>query len=1517
MLMIPGIQRSPARRRPNFRRLPGLAEILEVRMMLSADPNSTFESLPAAVQTSLDSYVAKPDASYNYSLVSTISGPNYTDYVIELTSQTWRTSAEVDKTVWKHWVQIIVPNTVTNNTAVLKISGGSNTSGAPTTADAETVQYATSLNSVAVLLRTVPSEPLNFTDESISRSEDEIISYTYDKFLDGGDSNWPLLLPMVKSAVRAMDTTQTFITSQYGSSLHVDDFIVTGASKRGWTTWLTPAVDNRVRAIVPFVFDALNLDEQVAHHKDVYVGVTDQIIGGYSDEVHDYTDLGIFDRMNTPRGQELLKIVDPYEYLDRPNYLKPKYSVVGANDQFFVTDSSQYYVNDLPGVNYLRIVPNAGHSLNAGAVTGSINFQKAVITGVTLPTFSWDVIDAGSTIKLTSIIAPTSVKLWTSYNPNNRDFRQDTFGSNWTSTTLSSPGGGVYSGHVDPPANGAVAFFVEMTYVVNGLTLVFTTEARELPHFIPDVIVTHPDVPYSGQPSPATAEVLGVGGGQIEGAVSFTYYVGATTSGPGSPNPPVAPGLYTVIATYTSADENYIDGQSEPLTFEIFKGPDEIGIFRSAKFYLDANGNETWNGVAGGDSYFAFGSANDIPVSGDWNGDGITAIGIFRNGYFYLDTNGNQHWDGPSGGDQRFAFGTSDSTPITGDWNGDGITDVGVFSQGIFSLDLNANRLWDGLASGDAAYEFGAVTDLPVIGDWNGDGFSDFGVYRNGTFYLDANGNRQWDNTTGGDQRIKFGTAGDKPLVGDWNGDKTTDLGIVRSGVFYLDANGNRTWDNTTGGDLRAKFGSPNDLPLAGSWQGSAPSAALPLATTLVTTSAPSFPPLGSSPLPPATSSAVSGPVFVGATHPLTSIPVLNSLPGAATTLYLDFNGHYEASWGNYSNITTPVYSIDGDLTTFSDTELDAISTIWKMVAEDYAPFNINVTTVEPPGFANKVAVRVAIGGLSADWYGRAAGGVGYVDSFTNDIPNTVYVFASESSSNTKFIAEASSHEAGHNFGLEHQSTYDQNGNKLEEYNPGGAGVAPIMGDSYSEPRSIWYYGTSAVSSTTYQDDMAVISRVENGFGYRPDDAGSNYASSKPLTVNGTQVTATGVIEKTTDFDSFSFSTAAGLVQFTVSPSTVGPNLILKIELFTSAGNLIDTASGGSGTSAVLSRNLSAGTYQIRVTSDGTYGSVGQYSIDGTIASTSSNDSVGTFVNGYFYFDQNNNQAWNGTGGGDASVSFGTAGDLPIAGDWNNDGQTDVGVYRAGYFYLDANGNRNWNGVGGGDALFRFGNATDIPIAGDWNGDGQTDVGVFRNGSFYLDLNGNRNWDGTTLGDVIINFGMAGDLPIIGDWNGDGISDIGVYRINTFYLDANGNRAWNNTTGGDTKFVFGTSGDKPVAGDWNGDDHFDIGVYRGNTFYLDANGNRTWNNTNGGDARFVFGSNNQSPLAGRWSSPVASPTPASSLATLLPADSASNSESAAAADTTSNLATLLAPPPRKQSQILTDSLLDQIFSELV
>ena len=164
---------------------------------------------------------------------------------------------------------------------------------------------------------------------------------------------------------------------------------------------------------------------------------------------------------------------------------------------------------------------------------------------------------------------------------------------------------------------------------------------------------------------------------------------------------------------------------------------------------------------------------------------------------------------------------------------------------------------------------------------------------------------------------------------------------------------------------------------------------------------------------------------------PLDSIPVLNSNSSASASLYLDFNGHFESVWGSYTNVTTPVYDVDGDRTTFSDLELANIRDIWSIVAEDYAPFNINVTTVEPAvlaagvpsSAANGVALRVAIGGTSQEVLNMSYAGYAYYNSFTSSTANVAYVFPESLTGwPAVMVGNCASHEAGHSFGLRHQS---------------------------------------------------------------------------------------------------------------------------------------------------------------------------------------------------------------------------------------------------------------------------------------------------------------------------------------------------------------------------------------------------------------------------------------------------------------------------------------------------------------
>src|SRR5262245_23003516 len=331
------------------------------------------------------------------------------------------------------------------------------------------------------------------------------------------------------------------------------------------------------------------------------------------------------------------------------------------------------------------------------------------------------------------------------------------------------------------------------------------------------------------------------------------------------------------------------------------------------------------------------------------------------------------------------------------------------------------------------------------------------------------------------------------------------------------------------------------------------------------------------------------------------SVPQYSSRPQSNATLYLDFNGHVESEWGNHHNVVTPAYDTDGSPASYSAAELAAIREIWARVAEDYAPFNINVTTVAPAVIGNRVAARIAIGGSYSDWYGMAAGGVSYVGGFAGPSSNVGYVFSSTLAGGTpQFVAEAASHEAGHLFGLEHQATWS--GSRLvAEYSSGSSTLAPIMGVGYYADRTTWISGTTADGPTDRQDDMSVLASSINGFGYAADDHGSTLATASPFTVSGTSVTQAGLIGASGDRDVFKFKTGGGNLNFTVDVATYGPNLDAIIELQNSAGQLVTYANPSTEFGASLTATVAAGTYYLVVRSSGGYGNLGRYSVHGTV----------------------------------------------------------------------------------------------------------------------------------------------------------------------------------------------------------------------------------------------------------------------------------------------------------------------------
>ncbi len=433
--------------------------------------------MPAKEKTALDKYIEAPDPSYKYEIVNKVAGKGYTTFVIKMTSQTWRSTNEVDRNVWWHWMLMVKPDEVKNSKSLLYITGGNNNSAAPKDADGQIVQIATSTKSVVTELRMVPNQPLTFSDDKKPRTEDEMIAYTWDKYLKTGDDSWPARLPMTKAAVRAMDTVVSVCGSAEGGSTKIDGFVVTGGSKRGWTTWTTAAVDKRVVAIVPIVIDLLNVIPSFKHHLAVY--------GYYAPAVGDYETMGLMDQQDSPRYKELMKIVEPYEY--RHRFTMPKFILNATGDQFFLPDSWQFYYNDLPGVKYLRYVPNTDHSMRGSdAWMTLLAAYNAILTNAELPQFDWK-IEKDGTIRVTTKTKPSEVKLWQASNPGARDFRLTSIGAKWKSSPLQEQGNGTYVAKVPLPKQGWTAYMVELTFP-SGLLLApykFTTGVKVIPDVYP------------------------------------------------------------------------------------------------------------------------------------------------------------------------------------------------------------------------------------------------------------------------------------------------------------------------------------------------------------------------------------------------------------------------------------------------------------------------------------------------------------------------------------------------------------------------------------------------------------------------------------------------------------------------------------------------------------------------------------------------------------------------------------------------------------------------------------------------------------------------------------------------------------------------------------------------------------------------------------------------------------------------------------------------------------------------
>jgi Ca2+-binding RTX toxin-like protein len=408
----------------------------------------------------------------------------------------------------------------------------------------------------------------------------------------------------------------------------------------------------------------------------------------------------------------------------------------------------------------------------------------------------------------------------------------------------------------------------------------------------------------------------------------------------------------------------------------------------------------------------------------------------------------------------------------------------------------------------------------------------------------------------------------------------------------------------------------------------------------------------------------------------------LNSLAGANHTIYLDFNGHTTTGtiWNNSTrpSIITTAFDLDGNTAAFSTAEQERIQYIWQRVAEDFSPFNVNVTTQAPTDINDLIrsgstdtrwGVRVAIGGSSTDWYGAGAGGVAYLNSFTWNSDTPTFVFSDTLYDDEKYVAEAISHEVGHTLGLNHDGRTSPSEGYYLGQGSGTTGWAPLMGAGYYQNLTQWSRGEYA-GANNLQDDLSIIT-TNNGFTYRADDTGNTIATAKALTAIGTTVSGQGIIERNTDVDFFSFTTDTGAISLTINPVDRGPNLDILAQLYNSAGSLLLSSNPADSLRASIATTLTAGTYYLaidgvgkgdpRTTGYTDYGSLGQYFINGTIASVVGRSLSGTTANDSLTGGMGNDTITGGAGNdllagadGNDTITGGTGNDLLTGGAGND-----------------------------------------------------------------------------------------------------------------------------------------------------------------------------------------------------------------------------------------------------------------------
>lgn len=409
------------------------------------------------VPSALRDFVASKDDSFSWKVVDRQEVGDARSYDVELISQTWQDIS------WKHDLLIFQPAKLKHPDHVLLYITGGNNKNKPKPDDRLMGMSLASLAGTRVaFLFQVPNQPLLG-----GRFEDDLITDTFLFHLATKDARWPLLFPMVKSAVKAMDCLEQVADQEWKSP--VKGFVVSGASKRGWTTWLTGATDHRVKGIAPVVIDTLNMRKQMDYQFETW--------GQYSEQIIDYERKGLIQKLKDDDAaiEPLWHWVDPYTY--RHQLKLPKLIVNGTNDRYWTVDALNNYWDGLEGEKHIRYVPNAGHNLKGGregAFATLAAFVQHVALGKSFPAVDWKHETSSGKYRLTiqSKVAPSVVKLWTAES-DTKDFRE----SEWKSRALKA-NDSRYVGEVAPQDGKHVALFGEMEFRLDELNYSLSTQLR-------------------------------------------------------------------------------------------------------------------------------------------------------------------------------------------------------------------------------------------------------------------------------------------------------------------------------------------------------------------------------------------------------------------------------------------------------------------------------------------------------------------------------------------------------------------------------------------------------------------------------------------------------------------------------------------------------------------------------------------------------------------------------------------------------------------------------------------------------------------------------------------------------------------------------------------------------------------------------------------------------------------------------------------------------------------------------